>query len=91
MSARPVSSMTEDELTNLIRSAVRAEFSAAGLRVDEPEDQDEAKEDFRFVRRLRKGFDGASAKLGGAIILALVSGALWLVWTGFQHVVGKAP
>lgn len=91
MSGRPVSSMTEDELSALMRSAVRAEFSAAGLRVDEPEDQDEAKEDFRFLRRVRRGIDGASGKIGGALILALVSGFLWLVWTGFQALVGKAP
>lgn len=91
MSARTVSSMTEDELAALIQRAVRTEFSAAGLRVDEPEDQDEAKEDFRFIRRLRKGFDGASSKIGGAVIMALVSGFLWLVYLGFQAVVGKAP
>jgi hypothetical protein len=32
MSARKVSMMTEDELVHVIRMAVRAEFSAAGMR-----------------------------------------------------------
>jgi hypothetical protein len=89
MTSRAVASLTEDELVNVIRKAVRAEFSAAGLRVDEPQDQDQAKEDFRFIRRLRRGFDGASSKIGGAVILALVSGFLWLLWTGFHVILGK--
>lgn len=86
MSARKVSSMTEDELVAVVRSAVRAEFSAAGLRVDAAADQDEAKEDFRFLRRVRRGVDGAASKVGMAIILAIVSGVMWLVWAGFQAV-----
>lgn len=82
--------MTEDEFVEAVRRGVRAELSAVGLRVDDPEDQDEAKEDFRFVRRLRRGVDGVAGKIGGAVILAAVSGALWLIWTGFQNIVGKA-
>lgn len=91
MSSKPISSMTEDEFANLIRASVRAEFAAIGLRLDEPEDQDEAREDMRLIRKLRRGFNGASAKLGGAIILALVSGLLWLMYLGFHAVMGKAP
>lgn len=83
--------MTEDELSGLIRSAVRAEFSAAGLRIEDSDDQDEAREDFRMLRKLRKGYDGASSKIGGAIIMALVSGLLWLMYLGIHAFVGKTP
>jgi hypothetical protein len=84
VSARKVSSMTEDELVELIRAAVRAEFSAAGMRVDAPADVDEAREDFRFLRKVRHWFEGTSSKIGGAIILAVVTGALWLIVAGAQ-------
>lgn len=83
MSARKVSLMTEDELIKAIRLAVRAEFSAAGLRIDEPEDQDESREDFRFLRRLRRRTDSVANKIGMAIILAVVAGLLGFLWSGF--------
>lgn len=83
MSSRRVATMTEDELIVVIRSAVRAEFSAAGMRVDEPEDQDEAREDFRFLRRLRRRADSVSSKIGMAIILAVVAAGLGFLWNGF--------
>jgi len=84
MSTKPVSSMTEDELTAVIRSAVRAEFESTGLRVDDPDDKDMAREDFRFVRRARQVFEGAASKIGGAIILACVGGFLWLLGMGVK-------
>ncbi|WP_157038033.1 MULTISPECIES: hypothetical protein [Chelativorans] len=48
--------------------------------------QDEAREDFRFLRRLRLAMDGATSKVGGAVLLAIVSGVLWLLWIGFQAI-----
>lgn len=81
--------MTEDELVALIRSAVRAEFSAAGMRVDAPADVDEARADFMFLRRIRQSFNGAAAKIGGAIILAMVSGILWLIIVGAKAFLAK--
>ncbi len=84
MSARKVSMMTEDELIHVIRAAVRAEFSAAGMRVDAPADVDEAREDFRFLRKVRHWFEGTSSKVGGAIILAFVTGLIWLIVAGAQ-------
>lgn len=91
MSSKPVSAMTEDELAGVVRAAVRAEFGAAGLRVDEPDDQDEAREDFRLLRKIRRGIDGASSKIGGAVIMALISGLLWLVYLGIHAFMGKTP
>lgn len=84
MSARKVSSMTEDQLIEVVRHAVRAELNMAGLRIDAPADIDEARADFAFVRRFRQAFNGAASKVGGAIILAIVSGVVWLVVVGAQ-------
>lgn len=84
MSARPVSNMTEDELIAVIRTAVRAEFSAAGMRIDDADNQDEAREDFRFLRRLRKRADSVSSKIGMAVILAVVAAGLGFLWNGFK-------
>lgn len=89
MSARKVASMTEDEMIKVIRAAVRAEFSAAGMRVDAPADVDEAREDFRFLRKLRQWVNGGAAKIGGAIILAIVSGTIWLLVIGAQAFFNK--
>ncbi|RTL72359.1 MAG: hypothetical protein EKK41_05045 [Hyphomicrobiales bacterium] len=88
MSARKVSSMTEDELIDVVRHAVRAELNMAGLRIDAPADVDEARADFAFVRRVRQAFNGAAAKVGGAIILAIVSGIVWLIVIGAQAFLG---
>lgn len=85
MSARQVNAMTEDELIAAIRIAVRSEFSAAGMRIDEPDDQDEAREDFRFLRRLRRRADSISSKIGMAVILAVVAAGLGFLWTGFTN------
>lgn len=84
MNDRQLPALTADELENLIRKAVRKELSAAGIRLDDPEQEDQAREDFRFLRRLRTSIDGATSKVGGAVILAMVSGALWLLWLGVQ-------
>lgn len=70
------------QLRAVVREAVKEEFSDAGLRVDDPSHQDEAKEDFRFMRRFRKGVDGAASKIGMAIIVAVTSGLIWLVIQG---------
>lgn len=83
MSSRQVSSMTEDEMIAVIRTAVRAEFSAAGLRVDDAEDQDQSREDFRFLRRLRNRVDKVSSAVGMAIILAIITGLIAFTWSGF--------
>lgn len=72
------------QLTDAIRAAVREELAEAGLRLDDSDHQDAAKEDFRFLRRLRIGLDGVAAKIGWAIIAAIISGMLWLVNSGLD-------
>ena len=72
------------QLTAAIRAAVREELADAGLRLDDSDHQDAAKEDFRFLRRLRIGLDGVASKIGWAIIAAIISGMLWLVNSGLD-------
>lgn len=74
---------TREQLDQL-RSVFREELADAGLRLDSAEHQDEAREDFRFVRRLRKRVDGAASKVGMAVILAITSGIIWLVMQGLN-------
>jgi hypothetical protein len=88
MNTKPVPHMTADEMEALVRNAVRQELSAAGLRIDEPEHQDEARADFVFLRSLRRGTYGAASKVGMAVILAIVSGIGWLIINGFKAVRG---
>jgi len=91
MSARKVSAMTEDQLIEVIRHAVRAELDMAGLSINDSADVKEARADFAFVRRVRQAFNGAAAKVGGAIILAVVSGIVWLIVIGAQAFLSAKP
>lgn len=72
---------SEAQLAQL-RQVLREEFASAGLRLDGPDHVDSAREDFRFLRRLRQMVDGAAAKIGWAIIAAMVGGFIWIVNAG---------
>lgn len=95
MESGQVITMSRDELEELVEAAcekatekaVQKAFHEIGIRNDELEHIDEAREDFRFIRRLRKGYDGAASKIGGTVILALVSGFGWLLWLGTQALI----
>lgn len=76
--------LTADEIETIVRHAVRDEFEAVGLRVHDSDHQDEVRSDFSFLRRLRKGVEGTSSKVGTAIIMALVSGIIYLLVSGLQ-------
>lgn len=80
------------QLKLLMREAIREESADAGLRID-GEHQDEAREDYRWLRKMRRAWDGAAANIGnailfGAIALAGVIGSLgfwsWLSKGGPQ-------
>lgn len=73
------------ELKALIREAVREELDDAGLRIGEPESRDEAREDFRFLRLLRKRYDSTVNKVGTAVVLAIVSALIAVFWAGFKY------
>lgn len=80
--------LSADELRAIVRGAVRDEFKAIGLRVDD-DHADDARDDFRFIRKFRQSFEGVASKVGMALILSIVSGLTYLVWQGFRLVSGK--
>ena len=67
------SHLTPEQLTQIVRSAVWEEMADSGLRLDGEIHQDAAKEDFRFLRNLRKTWDGAVSKIGNAVLIAVVA------------------
>lgn len=72
-----------------LRSVFREELADAGLRIDGPEHQDEAREDFRFLRRLRRLWDNSVTRVGTIVLTALVGLALSIVGMGFWQWIGK--
>jgi len=72
------------QIETTVRKAVREEMADAGLRLDDASHQDEAREDFRFIRRLRKGVDGTAAKIGWLVIAAMVGGLIWIFNLGLN-------
>ncbi len=71
-----------DEQITQIRNAFREELAGAGLRLDEPEHQDEARRDFMFLRSFRQGVNGTAAKIGWLVIAAVAGAVIWLVNSG---------
>jgi hypothetical protein len=67
-----------------LRLAFREELADAGLRLDDGNHQEEAREDFRFLRRWRRTVDSVSSKVGLTVIMAIVGGVMWLIAQGIQ-------
>lgn len=66
----------------------------AGLRIDEANHQDEAREDFRFLRRLRLAWDGSAQKVGTAVLTAVIGIFFVIIGLGFWQWIshgGKGP
>lgn len=72
-----------------LRNLFRDELADAGLRVDEAEHQDAAREDFRFLRRLRLSWDGAVSRTGNAVLLAVIGIAATIIGLGFWAWLGS--
>ncbi len=66
--------ISEEQLRAIIedacRDAVRTELENAGLLVNEADHREAAREDFRFVRKLRLRFDKTGNAIGNAVLLA---------------------
>ena len=52
-------------------------------RLDDAEQQDLAREDFRFLRRLRLSWDGAVSKVGNAVLLGIIAVGGTIIGLGF--------
>ncbi len=83
-----VVAISRDELSAMMERAVQRGLADAGLFIEDSEDRQEAREDFRFVRRLRRAFDGAASKIGYTVIAMLTGGMLIALWVGIRaHVI----
>jgi hypothetical protein len=76
-------SFTPEQMAQL-RSIMTDVLADAGLRVEEAEQQDEARRDFMFLRSFRRAVNGAAGKIGWLVIAAAVGGVIWLVTTGLN-------
>ena len=72
------------QLEDIVRLALREALADAGLRLDGGDQQDQAREDFRFIRRLRLLIDGTASKIGYAIIAAFIGGGIWIFTQGLN-------
>ena len=75
-------SFTDEQLEQL-RTLFREELADAGLRIDGPEHVDEAREDFRFLRKLRQAWDSAGNKVGNAVLFGVIGIAGSIIGLGF--------
>lgn len=72
-----------DEQLAQMRALFADVLADAGLRVDEPDHQDAAREDFRFLRRLRLAWDGGVNKAGNAVMMAALGILFAIIGAGF--------
>lgn len=70
-----------DEQLGQFRALLREEFDRAGLRIDEPEHVDDAREDFRFLRRVRKFTDNIASHIGKFVIMFGLGILGWVITT----------
>lgn len=77
------------QLREVIREVIREELADSGLRLDGTEHQDEAREDFRFLRRIRKMWDGAVGRVGTAVLGAVVTVAFAIIGAGLWAWLGS--
>lgn len=82
------STFSPEQMTQ-IRTVVREEVSDVGLRLDDPDHVDASREDFRFLRRLRLNWDGASRKVGNTVLIAFVGVLLSIAGLGFWAWIGR--
>lgn len=73
---------TEQQMAQL-HNVVREELADMGLRLDDPDHVDNAREDFRFLRRLRTSWDNASKKAGNFVLFGLFGIVASIIGLGF--------
>lgn len=77
------------ELAALIKQSVQDAFRDVGLYTEDPGLLEDAREDFRFVRRLRKRCDSWVNKVGTFVVMTILTGVLTLMGWGFKAFLGK--
>lgn len=87
-------SFSNDQMQQIVaavRTAVREELADAGLRLDTGDHQADAREDFRFIRRLRLSWDGAVSKIGNAVLISIIAIVGTIVSMGFWAWLSGGP
>lgn len=84
MTTEPFTPEQLRQMAAVMETVVHRSFADAGLRLDGTGLQDEAREDFRFLRRMRRAVDGGVAKIGWLVITAIVGGLIWLFSAGLN-------
>lgn len=78
-----------EQLKAIVKEGVEEAFEDLGLRMDGPEQITEAREDFRFLRRMRKLWDSAVTRVGTIVLTAVVGLALSIVGMGFWQWISR--
>lgn len=80
--------MTRSELQDLVKEAVEDGVAKAlrdvGIHATDPEQVDEARADFRFVRRLRQSTEGMTARAGATLLILTMGGLVGLLIAGLK-------
>ncbi|MDR6952283.1 cell division protein FtsX [Ancylobacter sp. 3268] len=84
MSESVVVSISRDELREEMEKAVRRGLEDVGLYTEDAEDRREAREDMRFVRRLRRATDAAAGRIGYTVLAIVTGAAMVVVWAGIK-------
>jgi hypothetical protein len=82
--------LSRSELKELIKEAVSEAFFDAGLRIDEQESIEEARNDFRFIRWLRNISEKTASQVGYLVLATLIGAFLFATWIGFR-IMARVP
>lgn len=69
------------QIKSVMRDVLREELSSAGLRMDSQDHKDDAREDFRFLRRIRTFADAFARGIGMWIIAGSLGILGWILTT----------
>ncbi len=72
------------EIEVTVRKVLREELRDIGLRVGTEDQQEEVREDFRFLRLWRRNVNGIALKIGWLFIAAGVGGIIWIFTQGLN-------
>jgi hypothetical protein len=76
--------ISKEDLEKIVREAIRVEMYAIGLRADDPNQVDEARRDFMFMRRIRTFTESLAQKIALTVAVAIVGSAITLLTLGFR-------
>lgn len=87
--SEPTITLTESQIKSIVKAALDEHFERLGINTEDVDDRLAAQRDFMFLRRIRVMLEQISAKVGSAVILAVVGGFIALLMAGFNLKFGK--